>query len=107
MKLHNVGQDTFGIITNFRDSFSRQENEYGLIELKNYLLAKGLKPTEFIGEWKGKKEISLFVPDISYQLIIKLMLKYGQDSVIYNGQETKNQTMIIFRDGSMQLSQRF
>ena len=51
---------------------------------------------------KDAIEESLFVPNISAKEIHKLGKKYGQDAVIFGGEETKGNATLIFKDGKVE-----
>jgi hypothetical protein len=51
---------------------------------------------------KDSIEESLFVPNISAKEIHKLGKKYGQDAVIFGGEQTKGNATLIFKDGKVE-----
>jgi hypothetical protein len=51
---------------------------------------------------KDAVEESLFVPNISAKEIHKLGKKYGQDAVIFGGEQTKGNATLIFKDGKVE-----
>ena len=51
---------------------------------------------------KDAIEESLFVPNISVKEIHKLGKKYGQDAVIFGGEQTKGNATLIFKDGKVE-----
>jgi hypothetical protein len=51
---------------------------------------------------KDAIEESLFVPNISAKEIHKLGKKYGQDAVIFGGEQTKGNATLIFKDGKVE-----
>jgi hypothetical protein len=51
---------------------------------------------------KDAIEESLFVPNISAKQIHKLGKKYGQDAVIFGGEQTKGNATLIFKDGKVE-----
>jgi len=51
---------------------------------------------------KDAIEESLFVPNITAKEIHKLGKKYGQDAVIFGGEETKGNATLIFKDGKVE-----
>lgn len=51
---------------------------------------------------KDAVEESLFVPNISAKDIHKLGKKYGQDAVIFGGEQTKGNATLIFKDGKVE-----
>jgi hypothetical protein len=51
---------------------------------------------------KDAVEESLFVPNITAKEIHKLGKKYGQDAVIFGGEQTKGNATLIFKDGKVE-----
>jgi len=51
---------------------------------------------------KDAIEESLFVPNITAKEIHKLGKKYGQDAVIFGGEQTKGNATLIFKDGKIE-----
>jgi len=51
---------------------------------------------------KDAIEESLFVPNITAKQIHKLGKKYGQDAVIFGGEQTKGNATLIFKDGKVE-----
>jgi hypothetical protein len=51
---------------------------------------------------KDAIEESLFIPNISAKEIHKLGKKYGQDAVIFGGEQTKGNATLIFKDGKVE-----
>jgi hypothetical protein len=51
---------------------------------------------------KDAIEESLFVPNISAKDIHNLGKKYGQDAVIFGGEQTKGNATLIFKDGKVE-----
>jgi hypothetical protein len=51
---------------------------------------------------KDAIEESLFVPNITAKEIHKLGKKYGQDAVIFGGEQTKGNATLIFKDGKVE-----
>jgi hypothetical protein len=51
---------------------------------------------------KDAVEESIFVPNITAKEIHKLGKKYGQDAVIFGGEQTKGNATLIFKDGKVE-----
>lgn len=51
---------------------------------------------------KDAVEESLFIPNISAKQIHNLGKKYGQDAVIFGGEQTKGNATLIFKDGKVE-----
>lgn len=56
---------------------------------------------------KDAVEESLFIPNISAKQIHSLGKKYGQDAVIFGGEQTKGNATLIFKNGKVENIGRF
>lgn len=114
----DIKQGSYGIFTSWRKSNSKLKNLEDLDALQNDLKDAGLRMARLKGQWPEcqdpnipykdcpkellvtTRERSLFVPGISKDLIIDLMAKYQQNSVMYSGPETGGQAIFIDNDGT-------
>jgi len=78
---------SFGVVSAFRNGYSKKENEERHIELKEGVRDIGYGYVEMMGGYKEEtgfvNEKSLFIPNINKSDIISLGIKFDQYSVIY------------------------
>ena len=118
---HHIKQTaskSFGILTASRDAYSSKENAARNKKLEGTVRSLGLGFFKLKGHWKECKdpnidyakcpnnmkvpviEISLFVPNLTLKQALKLAKKYDQDSIIYQGPETKDKVELVSKSGS-------
>ena len=86
--MHHVSSDnTFGVLSPFRKSNTKKENEEAYADLKKLVRSMSYGFIEMIGGYKEEdgfvNEKSLFIPNIKKTEIISLGQKYDQDSVLF------------------------
>ncbi|MEY4333685.1 MAG: hypothetical protein RLZZ196_2428 [Bacteroidota bacterium] len=121
----NKNVKTWGVLTAYRYLNTPKENRELNKRLEHELrsLNKGFFKVE--GHWvectdanlnydecpkdklKDSVEESLFVPNISAKEIHNLGKKYGQDAVIFGGEETKGNATLIYKDGKVETIGKF
>lgn len=110
----------WGMLTAYRYVNTPYENKKLNKQLEADLRAKGHGFFKVEGHWvecqdqnlsyndcpknllKDAIEESLFVPNISAKEIHRLGKKYGQDAVIFGGEQTKGNATLIFKDGKVE-----
>jgi hypothetical protein len=110
----------WGMLTAYRYINTPNQNKKLNKQLEAELRAKGYGFFKVEGHWvecqdgnlsysdcppnllKDAVEESLFVPNISAKDIHKLGKKYGQDAVIFGGEQTKGNATLIFKDGKVE-----
>lgn len=110
----------WGMLTAYRYVNTPNENKKLNRQLEADLRTKGYGFFKVEGHWvecqdgnlsyqdcpknllKDAIEESLFVPNISAKEIHKLGKKYGQDAVIFGGEQTKGNATLIFKDGKVE-----
>jgi len=108
---------SWSMMTAFRYLNSPKQNRELNKQLEKDLRSKGLGFFKVEGRWrectdpnlnygkcpqdklKDSVEESFFVPNISIKDAHELGKKYGQDSVLYAGEQTKGNAFLIYRDG--------
>ena len=106
-------QDSFGIVTSWRQSESKVENVAGTIKLESMIRQMGYGFRKMKGIWPEcpdpnipydqcpeemkvmASEPSYFIPGISKKQIISLMTHFKQDSCIYGGKDEDNNILLI------------
>lgn len=109
---------SYGILTSWRAANPKPVNIANFSKLQQELRSAGLGFFKLKGQWpecqdstipyddcppeqiKMASEPSLFVPNITKDLIVSLMAKYKQDSVMYSGEETGGEVVFIKNDGT-------
>lgn len=109
---------SFGILTASRDAYSSKENAARNKKLEGTVRSLGLGFFKLKGHWMECKdpnidyakcpnnmkvpviEISLFVPNLTLKQALKLAKKYDQDSIVYQGPETKDKVELVSKNGS-------
>jgi len=125
---HVVGHPkvkSWGMITAYRASNSKQENITANKELQADLKAAGLGFFKINGHWQecqdtlisyndcpsdkliDATEITLFVPNITKAQINSLTKKYNQDAAVHGDEKTPGGANLIFKDGSVQYIGKF
>ena len=110
----------WGMMTAYRYVNTPNQNKKLNKQLEAEIRAKGYGFFKVEGHWvecqdgnlsyndcpknllKDAVEESLFVPNISAKDIHKLGKKYGQDAVIFGGEQTKGNATLIFKDGKVE-----
>jgi len=110
----------WGMLTAYRYINTPNQNKKLNKQLEAEIRAKGYGFFKVEGHWvecqdgnlsyndcppnllKDAIEESLFVPNISAKDIHKLGKKYGQDAVIFGGEQTKGNATLIFKDGKVE-----
>lgn len=110
----------WGMLTAYRYINTPNQNKKLNKQLEAEIRAKGYGFFKVEGHWvecqdgnlsyndcpknllKDAIEESLFVPNISAKEIHKLGKKYGQDAVIFGGEQTKGNATLIFKDGKVE-----
>lgn len=108
---------SFAILTSWRASFSKQENEARLEDLKQTLREMGYGFIRLTGHWKECQdenipydqcppdklkdsiEPSLFIPNITKDKAVAVGNKYSQDAIVFAGPETGGKVTLLFRGG--------
>jgi hypothetical protein len=109
---------SYGILTSWRAANPKSVNLANFNKLQQELRSAGLGFFKLKGQWPEcqdstipydecpqdkivmASEPSLFVPNITKDLIVSLMGKYKQDSVMYSGEETGGEVVFIKNDGT-------
>lgn len=110
----------WGMMTAYRYSNTPNQNKKLNKQLEGELRSKGYGFFKVEGHWvecqdgnlsykdcppnllKDAIEESLFIPNVSAKDIHKLGKKYGQDAVIFGGEQTKGNATLIFKDGKVE-----
>lgn len=111
---------SFAMLTSWRQSLTKIENEERFEHLKGMIRGMGLGFMRLDGYWREcsdpdvpydqcppekltlGKEKSLFIPGVKLEQAKKLMDMFDQDAVVYGGPEVSNQVSLVFRvDGSV------
>lgn len=110
----------WGMLTAYRYSNTPNQNKKLNKQLEADLRAKKYGFFKVEGHWvecqdgnlsysdcppnllKDAIEESLFIPNITAKDIHKLGKKYGQDAVIFGGEQTKGNATLIFKDGKVE-----
>ena len=110
----------WGVVTAYRYGNTPAENKEANKRLASEIRSKGLGFFELEGHWQecqdkhvnyfdcpkdklqDSTEIALFVPNISLNDVHKLGNMYEQDAVLYGGEDTKNNGMLVYKNGRME-----
>jgi hypothetical protein len=110
----------WGVLTAYRYANTPAENKESNKRLQSELRAKGLGYFELEGHWqecqdkrvnyfdcpkdqlKDSTEIALFVPNISIKDLHQLGNQFEQDSVLYGGEDTKGNGMLVYKNGRVE-----
>ncbi|NBU81610.1 MAG: DUF3293 domain-containing protein [Flavobacteriaceae bacterium] len=111
---------SWGVVTAYRYGNTPSENRQANERLASELRAKGLGFFKLEGHWqecqdksvnyfdcpkdklKDSIEISLFVPNISIKDIHALGNQFEQDSVLYGGEDTKGNGVLVYKNGRVE-----
>ena len=111
---------SWGVLTAYRYANTPAENKEANERLGSQLRAKGLGFFKLEGHWqecqdksvnyfdcpkdklKDSVEISLFVPNISIKDIHALGNQFEQDSVLYGGEDTKGNGVLVYKNGRVE-----
>lgn len=111
---------SWGVLTAYRYANTPTENKASNQVLKEKLRSKNLGFFELEGHWqecqdkkvnyfdcpkdklKDSTEISLFVPNISIKDIHALGNEFEQDSVLYGGEDTKGNGVLVYKNGRVE-----
>ena len=111
---------SWGVLTAYRYGNTPAENKEANERLASELRQKNLGFFKMEGHWqecqdksvnyfdcpkdklKDSKEISLFVPNISIKDIHSLGNQFEQDSVLYGGQDTKGNGVLVYKNGRVE-----
>ena len=111
---------SWGVITAYRYANTPTQNKASNQILKDKLRSKNLGFFELEGHWqecqdksvnyfdcpkdklKDSVEISIFVPNISLKDIHQLGNLYQQDSVLYGGEDTKGNGVLVYKNGRVE-----
>lgn len=114
------GVKSWGVVTAYRYGNTPAENKVLNKQLAEKIRSKGLGFVQLEGHWQecqdkrvnyfdcpkdqliDSTEIALFVPNISAKDLHKLGNDYGQDAVLYGGEDTKRKGMLIYKNGRME-----
>jgi hypothetical protein len=101
---HVQGDDSFAVISAFRDANSPAENNKQHKALKAAIKARNLGFFEMRGvgqEEDGGESVekTVMIPKMSKQLAMKLGKDFDQFAVLYKGPETGNKVVMIEMDG--------
>ncbi len=110
----------WGVLTAYRYANTPAENKEANKRLQSELRAKNLGYFELEGHWqecqdkrvnyfdcpkdqlKDSTEIALFVPNISIKDLHQLGNQFEQDSVLYGGEDTKGNGMLVYKNGRVE-----
>jgi hypothetical protein len=104
---------SWGIVTSYRDSKSKEDNEKTFSELKARVrgLGYGFFVLQGVGQEEDEKgnirpttEPSLFIPKITQQQIKELADQYEQWGYVYSGPEIDDKMALILKDKTTYLS---
>lgn len=116
---------SWGMITAFRYSNNKKQNEEANKKLAQDLRGMGYGFFKVEGHWQecqnkdvaydkcpkdqlvDSTETSLFVPNIKKEQIHNLCKKYEQDAVVYGGEDTGKEANLLFKDGKMESVGKF
>lgn len=111
---------SWGVLTAYRYGNTPIQNKQSNKKLQQQLREKGLGFFELEGHWqecqdksvnyfdcpkdklKDSVEISIFVPNISLKDIHQLGNLYQQDSVLYGGEDTKGNGVLVYKNGRVE-----
>jgi len=111
---------SWGVVTAYRYGNTAAENKAANKILAQKIRSQGLGFFEMEGHWQecqDKKvnyydcpkdqlvdstEVSLFVPNISIKQLHKLGNEFGQDSVLYGGEDTKRKGVLVYKNGRVE-----
>jgi len=111
---------SWGVVTAYRYGNTPAENKEANKRLASEIRSKGLGFFELEGHWQecqdkhvnyfdcpkdklqDSTEIALFVPNISLNDVHKFGNMYEQDAVLYGGEDTKNNGMLVYKNGRME-----
>lgn len=111
---------SWGVVTSYRYGNTPAENKATNKILAQKIRSQGLGFFEMEGHWQecqDKKvnyydcpkdqlvdstEISLFVPNISIKQLHNLGNEFGQDSVLYGGEDTKRKGVLVYKNGRVE-----
>lgn len=111
---------SWGVLTAYRYSNTPAQNKAANKVLGEKIRAKGLGFFELEGHWQecqdksvnyfdcpkdklvDSTEISLFVPNISIKDIHELGNQFEQDSVLYGGEDTKGNGVLVYKNGRVE-----
>jgi len=111
----------FGIVTNYRVGRTPEDNRRGFQELRAHLRSLNLGGIVLLGHWQECQdssipyeqcqpdlktdavEPSLFIPNITLDVLNSIVDKYDQDAAVYAGPETDGKVALIFRGGGTQI----
>lgn len=106
-------QDSFGIVTSWRQPLSKVQNLAGIIKIESMIRGMGYGFRKMKGVWPEcpdptipydecpeemkvmASEPSYFIPGISKDEITSLMVEFDQDSCIYGGKDEDNKIILI------------
>lgn len=116
---------TWAVLTAYRYMNTPEENRKANKELAGQIRSKGLGFIQMEGHWQecqdrkvnyadcpkdklvDSVEISLFVPNLSKEDAHKLGNNYNQDSVLYGGEDTKGNAVLIYNNGRVESVGKF
>ena len=111
---------SWGVVTAYRYGNTPAENKAANKILAEKIRGKGLGFFSLEGHWQecqdrsvnyydcpkdqlvDSTEISLFVPNISIKDIHELGNQFGQDSVLYGGEDTKRKGVLVYKNGRVE-----
>ena len=111
---------SWGVVTAYRYGNTPAENKLANKNLADKIRAEKLGFFEMEGHWQecqdkrvnyfdcpkdklvDSTEISLFVPNIGIKQIHKLGNDYTQDSVLYGGEDTKGNGVLVYKNGRVE-----
>ena len=110
----------WGVITAYRYANTPAENKALNKDLETTLRVRGYGFFKVEGHWQecqdknvnyhdcpkdklvNSTEISFFVPQINPKELHEIGNRYGQDAVLYGGEETKGNGVLIFKNGKVE-----
>ena len=110
----------WGVVTAYRYGNTPIENKALNKDLETTLRARGYGFFKVEGHWqecqnkrvnyfdcpkdqlKDATEISFFVPQINIKELHEIGNRYGQDAVLYGGEETKGNGVLIYKNGRVE-----
>ena len=111
---------SWAVITAYRYESTPQQNKERNLELAKKIRESGFGFIEIEGHWqecqdkhvnyfdcpkdklKDSTEIALFIPNISIKDAHKLGNEYEQDAILYGGQDTKGNGLLVYKNGRME-----
>jgi hypothetical protein len=111
---------SWGVITAYRYENTPQQNKEANLELAKKIREKNLGFIEMEGHWqecqdkhinyfdcpkdklKDSTEMALFIPNISLKDAHSLGNNYGQDAILYGGEDTKGKGLLVYKNGRME-----